>query len=1497
MSRQISLDLPDTTRPSPDMLVRLARINADPNRPKRWVPTRLIVINWWYVAYQEFHLGGGRMVLNGKNGSGKSTIAAVSVPVALDMNKHKRRFDPFGGQERSPAYYLLGLPKATEQSSFYHEDRTGYVIWEFQHGVTGEVMTIGIGLRSKRADGEDPTMDAWGMVAPGMQIGEQFSLITTDGRGRDLPLTRQELKRVPGVQVFERNRDYQAAVNRLLFGFDNVDEYLTFTDTLFALRMPKLDRGVTPEMLSMSLQRALPSLSQDLVERLSSLIQGIDVAMAALADTTKHITRVEAIHTAQGHYANQLAQSAAITLQGNTRQLVAAQKKLGDTQSEIAATSIARLDIDSKIETCTHSLAAKQNALEVKQNSDAYKSVESLDVAQNDLRERNERVRTAQSAVTEADASGDALARKLEAVALEYHSDVADLEARAEAVMEEGAQARWPAVEVHVLAMRGALAQGSVTIAPEEEADPALLFNVHVLAADGDARQAQCRRIEQRITETELARRAFDEARQRLALATEQVAMADQGVAARTEGLEAAREVADNAITAWSQAAPHAVDHTTLTAALEALSLYTGPGVPQAVLAPLRREARTASETQAAAEQDALAEIAAAQHERRRLVAERVTVEQQQWVPPKARPGQLAARARLADAGIAAVPLYAACDFRDDIPAAQQVAIEAALEEAGLLDALLIRPADRARVAAFCDGTEAGDRWLVPPVRSGAASADPRPEGLATGARTAAAGDAGTLAEWLAPATTDLEHGDVLTLLAAITVGATGPARDGAMAHVTLSGAWQHGLMAGRPSHRTLTEPAFIGESNRLRRRALELARLSAAIDATDVVLVEVDERRRVARSAQAAIAGALVALADHVAFVALQDAAHALGAAKATLIHARERLATADTELGLRRQAARAADAEYEAALSGLESLRGLGRPEVQELRERTSRIVSEARAIERDLARLDRLRDRAVGYLADAETMREIARDRQEALAQALAARRGAEERITAIEAVLSGQDAASLRAEVGQLKVDLRALNAAHLEYREQRGKVVTRLETLEKLHTERTEVAVRLEGLCRSDELVLEQKLSAYREPALQRALVLFQTAGDGPLAAAQDLLRNRRSADEDLQGNVEQRLARIIGKLQQTYQAHSGDLAEYRPEMADNMATFVSPGDGQRVTPDRFLQRLRDIETDQRTAVSRAETDLYVNFFLNDVIAAVRHNVLRATGFVKVVNDVLTSMRFSNDAAFSFVWEPRSSHGRAGVDYTKLVNFVLLDPEAVTEEKRAAMLDEFRGRVDAVRQQADGAREGVYVERLAEEFDYRSWYTFRFFFQGPDGAAPEELRERGIEQLSGGERTLAQVLPLMAAVHARSLAARPDAPKLIAMDEAFAGVDHQNRTEILKAMVELEFAWVMTSDSLWGDSRVVPSCATYHLTAGKGVVLPTLYLWDGRRRLSESDVAGTTPGAPGTIRLRPTAVGLPALHEANVASVTAHTNGNGHPGLNGRASGPRNAGEE
>ena len=80
------------------------------------------------------------------------------------------------------------------------------------------------------------------------------------------------------------------------------------------------------------------------------------------------------------------------------------------------------------------------------------------------------------------------------------------------------------------------------------------------------------------------------------------------------------------------------------------------------------------------------------------------------------------------------------------------------------------------------------------------------------------------------------------------------------------------------------------------------------------------------------------------------------------------------------------------------------------------------------------------------------------------------------------------------------------------------------------------------------------------------------------------------------------------------------------------------------------------------------------------------------------------------------------------------------------------------------------------------------------------------------------------VPLFSAVVAKYQGGREDAPRLISLDEAFAGVDNKNIRDMFRLMTEFGFDFIINSQVLWGDCDTLDALAIYQWNGHKKELL-------------------------------------------------------------------------
>jgi hypothetical protein len=251
------------------------------------------------------------------------------------------------------------------------------------------------------------------------------------------------------------------------------------------------------------------------------------------------------------------------------------------------------------------------------------------------------------------------------------------------------------------------------------------------------------------------------------------------------------------------------------------------------------------------------------------------------------------------------------------------------------------------------------------------------------------------------------------------------------------------------------------------------------------------------------------------------------------------------------------------------------------------------------------------------------------------------------------------------------------------------------------------------------------------------------------------------------------------------------------------------------------------EVEQRTTLlSAREREILENHLLNEVAGTLQELISAAEAEVRQMNDELQARPTSTGMKLRLIWQ-QAKNAPEGLDRVRLKLRQTIDAWSAAD--RALVGRFLQQRIAA--EHADNPAAG-WAEALTSALDYRGWHEFAIQRYQDGQWRP------ATGPASGGERALVVSVPLFAAAssHYKS-AGNPHAPRLIALDEAFAGVDDDSRAKCLGLLATFDMDVVMTSEREWGCYPQVPGLGICQLARQDGVdaVLVTPWRWDGRER--------------------------------------------------------------
>lgn len=1381
-----------------------------------WRPFRIIFRNFWFFQRDEFIWHTGRLFLGGQNAAGKSTVLSMAVPFLLDGNKSEDRLNTFGGHGRNMSYYVTGSANGDDggEAAYSYQARTSYLAFEFRRrGADGdfEYITFGQGLQHDRA-AEDRTVRSWGfMISDGRRIGRSRNATPFDLLRDNLTVpAKGDLKRLlgPGGTVFETNAEYRQAVNRQIFGFADLDDYDSLIDLLLQIRRPKLTKEAKPRDVVRILSDSLPPLDEAKMQTTAQSLDNIDQTTQNLERLRQQAAAARELEKRVQFVFRKAAEVAAAEFRTAARRSDADEEALAAKQTDFAAARDALEQAEEKLAFCQHELTglrAEKDQL-LADNADTMAALRGIEEIRRTLAVREDQARQAQARIDQHQRERAKLERQLADQSAswdEERSGALAFFAEADAAADE---ARWATASHWSEHGREMVTR----MKPGGEATVRAELPFATVRTEVSERRTVLAQLLTLADASEQARVKWDQCRGQEEQARQRLFETDAVATQAAQAAMAAREAAIEAVSTWIDDFPAPLDGAAARPAiisyLQSCSVDTaGPGQ---IVAPLRDGIERARHQAVAASAAAREALSAAEGRLADVDAELATVKAN--LPEPARtPAQTAARQALSDAGIAWAPLYETLDTAGEQP--DTAGVEQALADMGLLDALVVAPADREAALDALHKNGLSERFVL--------SAGPE-SGLPPGSFTG---------PWhgLVPNAGNHLAAAGLSALRLITEGPlVGPAA------LAADATWRHGLLIGRVAPGA--QARYIGHGVRERYRQAELARLAAERAACEGVCAALGEELSGAERLVSAIAAAVQRLDGLGELAVLASALAKSEQADAAATAERERAAAAGRATASALAAVDQAEAELLKACEALPVARGLTGAGLRQMATASDNVGAVFADIEQRLRLLGQVGD-SIGFTQDRLRAEADSLADQENRADALALeKRDLTGRLAAYQRVSAAPDAATLLARIADLEAAITRLAADERRHDNERAvhaALSSRIEQELPALDERARISAEGEATVRTQ---LAEAVRAY--PSL--AQYQFAPVAAGRAREMADTLLSRFTDRPELAKEIRDEEAGARAELSQVFDTHRTILQPYHPELhpAERTARLVQfTIDGAMQLPTDLLVHLEKSEIELKDVLREHEAELFERHLIRTVGDEIRRCLLKARDWVDDINLKLNEHPLRNDERIELRWEPKRSDQEAGGILARHISLIRLTPANLTPEQRDLLMGAFRDEISIVRDQAkrDEWRPDVFREKLTEVLDYRNWYDFRLFVSGGVGGR-QEITDTYHNARSGSERSLVLLMPLLAALAVRYEAASPDAPRLAALDEAFAGIDPVNSQQLLDFLAALDIAWIATSEKMPSLSGAVPGASLYTMLRRGTTVTSRSCFWDGER---------------------------------------------------------------
>ncbi len=1350
----------------------------------RWKMNRMGFVNFWLYDEETFDLCDGKILLRGQNGAGKSIATQSFIPFILDGDKTPRRLDPFGTRDRRMEYYFLG------EDNWEKDESTGYLFLEFRKPETDQYRTIGIGQRAQRGK----PMSFWGfIILDGRRIGYDLELYREVGSTK-IPYSRQDLKKVLGDDAILTTvqGEYKALVNKYLFGFPRMDQYEQFIQLLIKVRAPKLSNVFKPKTVYEILNDSLQTLADEDLRAMADSMEKLDGIQGSLEDLQAALKETQVIRTEYTRY-NQF-------MLGRKAQTYLKEKQTAEKEQARMEEDSLRLDgLEEKQRQNRGERHVAEDRLQALEAEQEELGDSDLDSASDRLRKSGEERAESQAELTQLAAEMEKCRERIR----QSEYDLKDMESEQDLAKQELAEQREQLEDLQEEALfsdhetvmenieRESLRESDgVRLALKDQAR-AVAEGVQVLKE-----QAEWERRCDRAME-ELERRCSAERK----LEAEGEAAASRGEDCRDAIIEQYyRSARDNEELKLSNEELHRLE--------KLVSGCKGEKEESEIKGLLEQRKEALSGVLRSARTDAgYRENDGKERLREKEQELTALLETKEIEPPrKARTEQ--AREALTKAGVTFVPFFKAVEFSPALSDEACALLEAQLWDAGILDALILAEDSRKKISeAFPDFS---DIFLQAP-GDGRSDFD------------------GLVVNEELPDSLKKETRRILSSIYR-TAG-----KEGSL-YLGEQGSFRNGILSGV----SLGEESagYVGALARQRKRqrmaaALEeeIALLKERLAAIGRELQQLDLR---AEKLEQEYQG----LPD---FRPLREVLELQRQISWQLEQAKESRSLAETE-------AEKLEQEKNRCRQKLLNLcRGLPYERTVEAYRRADRALEEYRDLWNEVRQ-------TLGLLANIRLRQDAEHEKidreEEAIDRADLRARKAKSRIQELDTRIRELQDYLNRPENRERAQRLLQVKQALAETRQTLQTLYSETAVLEhdiaRLRLEKEENLSRV-----AEALAKEKEARVYFEEELELKLVLPQE--DRPLAeCAKAAVAKLRESDQKREPGE------MTASLLRVFQQHSGNLtAAYGTtleecfggsgEDGERLLTdalrkrllFTAVWNGKKLRMEEFYQTLKDRIEETELLIQQKDRELFEDILSKTLSQRLTDRIAESRRWVSDMSRLMRAMDTSMGLSFSLDWKPKEAENGQQLDTNELEKLLLRDQGLLTPEDMEKVASHFRSKIHVEKLRAEEAGEAVnYMDLVRDALDYRKWFSFQMaYYRNQDGK--KTLTDSAFNRFSGGEKAMAMYVPLLAALNAQyQKATKEDHPRIVAMDEAFAGVDDKNISIMFALVEQLDLDYIMNSQSLWGCYETVPALhiAELHRPANSQMVSVINYEWNGKERI-------------------------------------------------------------
>ena len=1354
----------------------------------RWEISKIGLINYWWYDEEELQFSQGRMILRGTNGSGKSVTMQSFIPLILDGKKTPERLDPFGNKAKKIEDYVLGYGDDMK------EENTSYLYMEFCKKETKNHLSIGIGLRGKRGQG----VKFWGfIIKDGRRIGKDIFLYKDPSN--KIPLTKLELKnRIgEGGQVVETQKEYEELVNNNVFGFETLEEYEEFIKLLIEIRTPKLSdgKGFRPSTLIEILSNSLRGLSDEDLRPVSESIDNMNKTKEQLQFLKQSKKAIDKIKKHYQTYNEYMIYEKAKKYQEENKKYEETLDSENKLKTDINEQEQELIKLQAEIKELEAQIEAVKTKEESLQNSEGYK-------LQKQLNEIEENIKQTKNSLEEKQIKLE----KQELEEIRKQNEVKNAKQEYDGYKQEYENKK---VELNNQAKEIDYDEYYFKIDEIEEKlnEP---YSFEPFKLDIKRYIEKLENAKKSLQKLKDAEKIYDQAENELQIAKNEKAKQEQEVTKNRLARDEEKAKMQDEMYKWERENEILkLTDEEKTKIAQKIENYGDGENYDGILEEVRKPYQYI--------QDEISkELVTIKYEKEEIekTIEEKKTEVKEWKeqkdPEPLRSKQVEEnRRRLKEANIKFLPFYETVDFKKDIDEKTKGIIETALSDMGILDSLIIPKQDLEKALSI--DSNFTDKYLI---------ANP----------VEFRHDLTEFLEVDLPENSGISKEQIINTLKTILTDDTNSQN-----FINEKGIYQIGLIRGNASKNE--EAKYIGKEAKKKYRLKKIEELEEEIAQMQIEKEkkEQDEEKlnnkkeKTKQEFNEFPKKDIIEEKDNNLKVAIQQ----LQAKKLEIERKEETLKEKYNTL-------KEAKLEVDEKTAKLRFAQKL---------ETYEQIIEIANSFKDGIFTLENIKNNLVNSYQKNEILNENLEDlisnlddiRYE-INHLKAKMRKEEEKKKAIEEVLQKQggnineqiqECARLMKELPDIRVEkLKQEERIKTILKQQNEKIIEIQENLLKAKNKKEIAKAIFEQEAKLGYISLNEEETNKKAKEIVKRYSEFAKSNQGSNIYYNNLSTQVRENYEylvDYNLTIENIFVEEISE-----DTNSEIRALLQTRARADITCFVK---GRKVN---FLTLSEEVDETIKETESLIEEDdrqLFEEILTNTVGRKIRDRIYHAKAWVRSMNELMETIDTSSKLSFSLNWKPKQATDETEMDTKELVDILNADTKILRQEEITKVANHFRSKfakAETKVKEMGGAT--AFHDIIKETLDYRTWFEFQVSYKkGND--SKRELTNNAFFKLSGGEKAMAMYIPLFASVTAKFYSAKEMAPRIISLDEAFAGVDDTNIRDMFRILTKLELEYIINSQVLWGEYDTIPSLAINELISDPETKIVTVirYHWDGKKR--------------------------------------------------------------